>query len=512
MTYKLITAMAIPDHATIAEFRRRHERALGELFTAVLALCCEAGLVEVGVISVDGVKIRANASWGANRTYEKLVADILKEAEETDRWEDGLFGEDRGDEPPEHLRTGEGRRAAFRAAKERLAQKAGGGEEPEVARIEVDPDRVAAGRGRRAWQRTAHKELMGRRERHAKPIARSRAERLLETLHRLEENRQVEIAANTAYETWWAQRRAGGVPGQKLGMPPKPVTPPPVPEGVMNKTDHDSRMMRTQGQPTVQGYNAQAAVIRAQIIVAAEIAVESPDFGHLEPAVRAALRELADAGVTQRPETVLADAGYWHTTQMQSIVSDGIQVLVPPDAGLREGARPGWEQGPYAFVRRVLASDAGHELYKHRKATVEPVFAQNKLNRGFPPLPATRQSRSPLGVAPAGRCPQPPEAAQPLDRSGDRLIGRARLARPRTRFEDTVISSSRPNLCPTATAKSETHGVPNRERAGHPLVARRWRTRIGADVGNDCRHRDERVGIASNSGTQITAMARVLCG
>ena len=245
VTYKLITAMAIPDHSTIAEFRRRHERALGELFTAVLALCREAGLVEVGVISIDGVKIRANASRGANRTYEKLVADILKEAEETDRWEDGLFGEDRGDEPPEHLRTAEGRRAAFKAAKERLAQKAGRGEEPEVARIELDPDRVAAGRGRRGWQRAAHKELMQRREQDAKPIARSRAERLLETLHRLEENRQVEIGANAAYEKWWAERRAGGVPGQKLGMPPKPVTPPAEPEGVMNKTDHDSRMMRT---------------------------------------------------------------------------------------------------------------------------------------------------------------------------------------------------------------------------------------------------------------------------
>ena len=52
-------------------------------------------------------------------------------------------------------------------------------------------------------------------------------------------------------------------------------------------------------------------------------------------------------------------------------------------AGLREGTRPGWDEGPYAFMRRVLSSEAGHELYKHRKATVEPVFAQNKFNRGF---------------------------------------------------------------------------------------------------------------------------------
>jgi hypothetical protein len=329
------------------------------------------------------MKIRASASRGANRTYEKLVADILKEAEETDRWEDGLFGSDRGDEVPEHLRTEEGRRAAFKAAKERLAKKAARGEEPEVAPIELDPERVAPGGGRRGWQRAAHKELLRRREEDAKPIARSRAGRLLEAVHRLEENQQVDIQASEAYEAWQAERRAGGVPGQKLGMPPKPWTPPSVPEGVMNKTDPDSRMMRTQGQPTVQGYNAQAAVTRGQIIVAAEIAVESPDFGHLEPAVRAALRELEGAGMTQRPETVLADAGYWHTRQMENIVSEGIRVLVPPDAGLRDGTRPGWDKGPYAFMRRVLASDAGHELYKHRKATVEPVFAQNKFNRGF---------------------------------------------------------------------------------------------------------------------------------
>jgi transposase len=382
VVYKLITAMAVPDHSTIADFRRRHERAIAELFSAVLELCEEAGLVEVGVIAIDGTKIRANASRGANRTYEKLVADILKEAEETDRWEDGLFGSDRGDEPPEHLRTEEGRRAAFKAAKERLAAKAGRCEEPQVAEFELDPKRFTTRAwGRRAWHREGRKALLRKREQDAKPIARSRPERLLETLDRLEENHLVEIQANEAYEAWWAARAAGGVLGQKLGMPPRPFTPSPVPEGVMNKTDHDSRMMRTQGQPTVQGYNAQAAVTRGQIIVAAEITVESPDFGHLQPVVEAALRELAGASVTQRPEIVLADAGYWHKEQIESVVSDGVQVLVPPDGGLRKDIRPGWDKGMYAFMRRVLSSEHGHTLYKHRKSTVEPVFAQIKFNR-----------------------------------------------------------------------------------------------------------------------------------
>ena len=382
VVYKLITAMRIPDHSTIAAFRRRHERAIAELFNAVLELCGEAGLVEVGIIAIDGTKIRANASRGANRTYEKLVADILKEAEETDQWEDGLFGPGRGDELPEHLRTEEGRRQAFKAAKERLARKAGRGEEPEVARFELDLEQFTPrGGGRRAWHREGRKALLAHRERDARPIAVSRAERLLESVDRLEQNQQVEMQANTAYEAWWAARAGGGVPGQKLGMPPRPVTPSPVPEGVMNKTDHDSRMMRTQGQPTIQGYNAQAAVTRGQIIVAAEITVESPDFGHLEPVVTAVLRELDAAGVAERPEIVLADAGYWHQEQMESIVSDGIKVLVPPDGGLRKDIRPGWDKGMYAFMRRVLASEHGHEIYKHRKSTVEPVFAQIKFNR-----------------------------------------------------------------------------------------------------------------------------------
>jgi hypothetical protein len=104
VAFKVITGLRTPDHSTIAEFRRRHEREIAELFDDVLGLCREAGLVSVGVIAIDGTKIRANASRGANRSYEKVVADILKEAEETDRWEDGLFGADRGDELPEHLR------------------------------------------------------------------------------------------------------------------------------------------------------------------------------------------------------------------------------------------------------------------------------------------------------------------------------------------------------------------------------------------------------------------------
>jgi type IV secretory pathway protease TraF len=80
---------------------------------------------------------------------------------------------------------------------------------------------------------------------------------------------------------------------------------------------------------------------------------------------------------------VLADAGYWHQRQMEAVVSDGIQVLVPPDAGLRNGARPGWTGGFYAFIRRVLATPEGRALYRERQITIEPVFGQIKFNRAI---------------------------------------------------------------------------------------------------------------------------------
>ena len=141
-------------------------------------------------------------------------------------------------------------------------------------------------------------------------------------------------------------------------------------------------MVRTQGQPGMQGYNSQLAVNDRHVIVAAEITTESPGFGHLEPMVRATQRELAALGLGD-PNVVLADAGYWHQRQMQQIASEGIPVLVPPDAGLRRGERPGWTGGMYSFMRHVLATPAVHDLYRHRQITIEPVFGQIKFNRAI---------------------------------------------------------------------------------------------------------------------------------
>jgi Transposase DDE domain len=168
--------------------------------------------------------------------------------------------------------------------------------------------------------------------------------------------------------------------GRRFGGPPKPYRPPDVPAGKINLTDLDSRNVKT-ARGWMQGYNAQAATTEQQIVIAAEVTIDSPDFGHLGPMVAATERELQGAGVAQTPEVVLTDAGYWHQAQMEEIVTRGIQVLVPPDANKRTGARPGWDGGLYAFMRRVLATDRGAELYAKRRAMIEPVFGQMKFNR-----------------------------------------------------------------------------------------------------------------------------------
>src|SRR4051794_41352214 len=100
VAFRVITANQVPDHATIARFRVRHERALGDLFADVLRLCADAGLVRVELIAVDGTKVHANASHHATRDYAQIAGEILAEADAVDRDEDEQFGERRGGGAP----------------------------------------------------------------------------------------------------------------------------------------------------------------------------------------------------------------------------------------------------------------------------------------------------------------------------------------------------------------------------------------------------------------------------
>jgi transposase len=385
VAYKVICSMRVPDHSTIAEFRCRHETEIAQLFDQVLGLCREAGLVSVGVVMVDGTKIKANASMDQNRSYSGLVREILREAEETDRREDELYGEKRGDELPEQLRTAEGRKAALAEAKRRIEERKGRQVGPQESERdgEVDPELVL-GRGgkrggRREWPRVARRELESRREREAEPIPRDREDRLFQALGRLEENHRVDLAANDAYERWRSSSR--DTLGRVMKGYSKPYTPPTLPDGTINLSDPDSRVMRSKGLPHRQAYNVQTAVTEQQIILAAEISLTAADFGHLEPMLDRALAHLRRHEIAEQPEAVVGDAGYWHTQQIQAIADRGIEVLVPPDGAARDGKRPGWEDGLFEKMREKLKTDRGRTLYALRKITIEPVFGQIKYNR-----------------------------------------------------------------------------------------------------------------------------------
>ena len=108
-----------------------------------------------------------------------------------------------------------------------------------------------------------------------------------------------------------AERGLSALPGPRQGPPRRPAGPEhdpqalrrrrEVPPGEINTTDPDSRMVKGQ-HGFLQGYNAQAAANEHQIVIAAEIEVVSPDFGHLERTLSAARRELEAAGVTELPK------------------------------------------------------------------------------------------------------------------------------------------------------------------------------------------------------------------
>jgi transposase len=344
VAFRVITANQVPDHATIARFRARHEDGISELFGGVLGLCAKAGLVKVGIVAVDGTKIAAAATHHATRSYEQIAHEIVEEAGRIDAEEDELYGDARGDELPAGLRTSGDRRRVLREAKQAL-----------------DAERAAA----------------------AEKIPRDRGERLADCKRRLEQDWALERKVITEHAAWHARGIASDgsrrMAGARANIKPYPLSERP--QGKLNVTDPDSRNLKTT-RGWVQGYNAQAAVTEQQIVVAAEISVESLDTANLQPIVETAGTELEAAGIEDKPGVVLADAGYWKNEAIEALVAQGIQTLVAPDADRRKEPRPGRRGGLYDFTRRVLGTDWGKELYLKRQGSVEPVFGQIKSNRG----------------------------------------------------------------------------------------------------------------------------------
>jgi transposase len=168
VAFRVICANRVPDHATIARFRARHEEALSETFTQVLSLCAKAGLVSVGLVALDGTLIAGNAAKTANRSYASIreeVERMLGEAAATDAEEEARFGARRGDELPDELAEPRSRRERLRRCREEL--------ERQQAEQNADHERNLAWRA--AWEAEHGRKLGGRKPTPPDPAALERS-------------------------------------------------------------------------------------------------------------------------------------------------------------------------------------------------------------------------------------------------------------------------------------------------------------------------------------------------
>jgi transposase len=336
--YRVLTGDQHPDHASIAEFRKRHLHALGKLFVQVLRLCEKAGLVKLGHVALDGSKVKANASkhkamsYGrmteAEKRLEAEVKALLSRAADIDEKEDATYGKGKnGTELPQELQRRESRLKKIREAKAALEEEA-----KEEAKQAAEAARA-----------------------------------------KIEERKQKEK------ET-----------GKKTGG--RPVTVPdveqavPKPKAQRNFTDPESRIMKDGASKSYeQAYNAQIAVdSQAQVIVASGMTQETNDKKQLLP-MMAKVGE--NCGLL--PEKASADAGYFSETNLTDPSVEKIELYVPPDRQKHgqmlelSNEEPAENTTVIEQMRHKLRTPAGRTEYKKRKQVVEPVFGQIKEARGF---------------------------------------------------------------------------------------------------------------------------------
>lgn len=338
VAYRVLTGDQHPDHDSIADFRKRFLKALASLFFQALKLCEKAGLVKLGHVALDGTKVKANASKHKAMSYDRMcetekrleaeVKQLLETAQQKDSEEDGKYGKGKtGDELPKELARREGRLSKIREAKAELEKEA--------------------------------------KERAVVEVAEARA--------------KIEERARREKET--GEKPKG--PGPTV---PDPEQAKPEPKAQKNFTDPESRIMKdgaTKGFE--QAYNAQAAVdAETQIIVAANLTQQSNDKKQLVP-----MLEQVRENLGKLPEKASADAGYFSEANLTDEKLAGVDLYVPPNRE-KHGAKVEVANGPAPEEASVkekmqhkLKTTEGRDVYKMRKAIVEPVFGQIKEARGF---------------------------------------------------------------------------------------------------------------------------------
>lgn len=332
VAFRFIAANDHPDHDTIAAFRRRFVKELEGLFVQVLLVAREMGVLKMGTVGLDGTKIHANASRHSALSYEhagRIEAQLKADVAEL-------------------------------MAKAEAADQAdlpdGFSIPDELARREERLSRLAEARARieaRAKERDAREQA----EYEAKLAARQEKE-----------------------------KRTGKKPG---GKPPSPPATGPSPSDQINLTDADSRIMPVAGGGFEQCYNAQAVVAEGSLlVVAAGVVQAANDKQQLAPMVDKITALPQDVG---RPDTLLADSGYFSAANVDACAKAGIEPLIAagrqahyPPLGERL-AEPPPPENPTAvevMAHRLKTAD-GKKLYALRKQTPEPVFGIIKSVLGF---------------------------------------------------------------------------------------------------------------------------------
>lgn len=326
--YRFVVGADVPDHSVIARFRRRHAERMKSVFVQVLELCREAGLIRLGLVALDGTKVKANAALDANRTASTVneqIARILAEAEAIDLREDRDAEAVRGSTLPQGLARHGDRLARLKACKEKLESRAA---------------EVAARQQEKIGAREAEEKATGRRKR---------------------------------------------------GRKPKEPDPAVDPDTVANPTDPDSGIMKTR-RGWVQGYNAQAVVTPDQIILAAEVTGEANDVHQLTGMLNQAQATIAAViGEDAVLGAAVADAGYWSEANAASQTEEcELFIAIRKDwkqrADLRDAPAPRGRIPKSITNRgrmeRKLRTKRGRALYHQRGASVEPVFGQMKDRQG----------------------------------------------------------------------------------------------------------------------------------
>jgi transposase len=420
LSFRVICAGDVPDHVTIARFRKDFTEAVQQLFAEVLVLCRRLGLGRLGVVALDGSKVAAPASTDANRTEEGLrkaaQAEQQRQAEREqarqqareaaarhaaqDAEEDARFGDGMGDEMAEEPSAsgegvGEGSPAGESSRASRIAEA--------LAELEAERQQSEAAQMELAARRQARADARGGRPVDGRPpagseimlaeqaLAEARAE-AAERYQRWQVTGKGRNPCPDGVEALYRVRRALArlERARKLvaRRESRQAAARPAPAPVRNITDPQSRLQPRPGGGWLQGYNGQAVATSDGIVLATSVSNNPSDSAAFVDLMRAACAAAEQMGAGPIG-TILADAGYLSVDNLTAPGPDRL-IAVGKRRDLEQAARddtlpPNSDQSrpEIQAMRARLKTPDGIAAYRQRGRIIETVFGHGKHNWNF---------------------------------------------------------------------------------------------------------------------------------